>query len=662
MSTDDPVILNRTPFPFLVMDDSGPFSRLFEGKLLSDAETEVKRFFLIVQKDHYLLPERELFPLDNRGVEQIWQKAFSFYAGEKENVFTTLSRQIDQEGALHPFAPVFYCKSKGIFFSPPCPQCGSPLVLCTDDGLLARSGLQPYSNTLKRYLFCSACVPNGDFYVHHLEKVDSPDVKDWQTLVRDFALLVRSGKREAALPCLECQSSRICYGSGSQITMTVVPFSFYPFYMFIVEAPSVNGADFLSLISGASIEELEAQLKTKQQLGRIECLKGIHNKRLTGALLFQRGDERCFWEVLYLKLSLLSELVDAFLARETIYNDPNLSLSIDRIWIDFVTANDRLPVFWNFKLKFIDTIGAPLEPLFSPTASSFWRHYFLGLLWFRILLVNKRRNLSNIYQSLGNLGETILDPDFSFEHFLAEAKDPAFFPNSVFWDPEAYDLPVTNPLWENVLCLGLSLLREGMSPDPQWSKEKFFQHLEDLREEAKLQIFNKGPVAGEKTALQDGTDEAIRKLLIRIINKRRAESKPEKDGLDKTTILKQSDGETDDLLKETVFLSRKGAGEHSSSIGKTEMEESLPETIICPLQKSGSGSKNGALNQRSAPTEGQPCEVDFVSETILLKPVDPSVSPRSEDPGHARESTKELPGDDFLSETVVIEPSKKRKN
>jgi len=85
--SQDGSIPEKSPFPFLVISESDPFARLIEARFVTDAGSEIKRVFLLLQKDEYHLTRDELRPFNNQDVDQCWQKAFLFYSKKKPEWF-----------------------------------------------------------------------------------------------------------------------------------------------------------------------------------------------------------------------------------------------------------------------------------------------------------------------------------------------------------------------------------------------------------------------------------------------------------------------------------------------------------------------------------------------------------------------------------------------
>jgi len=611
--SQDSSILEKSPFPFLVISESDPFARLIEARFVTDAGSEIKRAFLLLQKDEYHLTRDELRPFNNQDIDQCWQKAFLFYSRKnQDNSAIIIADQVGEDGGLTPLQSLFFCKSKRIFFHPPCPVCGLPLQQCYDDDILTGLGFQRYSASLKRYLFCPSCFGSrgkSDFYVFSLESSDHSALKDRWDLIKDFGRLTEVRNRLNRFPCIDCSSRQECYGSDGLVASRIVPLSFYPFYMLIFEAASVNALDFLSLISGASFDDLESRLSEKQQLGRMSCLKFLKRNSLSATPFFFDKNKRYFLEVLYLKLSFLGELVQTIFSG---IDDPGFGLSVDSLWINLTDQSGLLPFFWNFKLKLINIVGNAVKPPFLPKLFPYSSSpHFLGIIWFYTLLVNKKQDISEVYVTLGEKIEKIVpSDDDSLESFLKNSSDGAFSPENIFWIPDGKSVSQDwVRLWEKSIGLGWSLLkiglRTGLMENSKWSKDKFQQELENLRKEVKDKLFSH-----ELNFVQtepEPENKAISDILAKIMEKWSIGLDAQKDELEKTVVASTVNREQFD---NTNVVSQDEYG--------------LEETVIlspADFRKEKSPSVQADENDMPA-TKGadQPEENDFISETVILSP------------------------------------------
>ncbi|WLE99150.1 MAG: hypothetical protein QTN59_09985 [Candidatus Electrothrix communis] len=243
---------SATPIaPFSFLDDGlDPLARLLQGAFVTDSGAVIKEVNLLLQRDRVACVEDTLPGLTNFEVEQYWRRSMKMRRARAPEHTLLLGMQIDGQGELLPFASLFYCKKKAIFFEPPCPACGQPLQLCRDDAQLRSVGLAPYSTGLCRYLFCPSCCQKTDPQVWYTleRKDDDPTiVHDARTLLQDFGGLGVGGPKSERLPCLSCQQHAVCYGPQQDVHTNIFILAFYPFYMLLMDRDSLDGFHFLTL-------------------------------------------------------------------------------------------------------------------------------------------------------------------------------------------------------------------------------------------------------------------------------------------------------------------------------------------------------------------------------------------------------------------------------
>jgi len=159
LRSEDPSAFEKGVNPFLIISESGPLARIIHGRFVTNAGSEIKRLFLVLQRDEYHIAKDELWPVFNPDIDQYWQKVFLLHSGQgQEGSMILLSDQVSDDGNLSSFLPLFFCKWRQVFFHPLCPMCGATLHQCYDDELLKGFGLQPYSTSTRRYLFCPSCL------------------------------------------------------------------------------------------------------------------------------------------------------------------------------------------------------------------------------------------------------------------------------------------------------------------------------------------------------------------------------------------------------------------------------------------------------------------------------------------------------------------------
>lgn len=700
---------HKTPgFPFIVVSDTDPLALIMEATVLSDAGANIKPVFLLTQKDEYYMVKDEIYPVTNHDIDRAWQHLFAFLKTRNENEAIFLFKdQLGSEGTLLPWSPLFFCQHRKEFFQPPCPTCGFPLEMNSDDDLLSGLGLQPYSTSLKRYLFCAHCYDTrgeSNFYVRVLTSSDPAILRDQQDLIGGFDQLVEDANPNASIPCLKCDDFKQCYETDELATTRIVPISFFPFYMLALPAPSVHFLDLLPLLAGADVDEPASRLGSEGQRGRLKYLTAFGKITSRKTHFFSNKDEKFFLEVLYLKLSLLGELSQIIFSGLNTFKFPDLGLSIDRIWAHVAEQCDMLPQYWNFKLQLL---GIGLDTAPTPSLSKLppsYGLYFLGSVWFYVLLVNAKQDVAEVYNEVAMAVNNIDAEDNAVsENLLEHLRSAVFSPRNIFWHPNQKTVHADwTTQWEGALSLGFFLLKHGMRPISKWSETEFWQKFEDLRDKIKNTLFGTEAQVARSSTVDD--KEAIHDILIKIGSKWRGDLEakfstsekgagdvaaqksgiaPERAGISEDLLTKETVilspanfGEkkrSDDNLDETILLKSEDGAKAETSDSASQVEEDLPETVIL--------DPNVSETQRSAPEEPRG---DDIPETVIISPrksvpaqrnTDPKRSAEEDSPGPAKKGpskkskkqrSEKKPvqmktNDDEIPETVIID-TKKLKN
>lgn len=654
----DPSVLEKFSFPFVQIKLSDPFTRLIQAQFVTDAGSEIKRVILLLQKDEYPLPEDALWPVTNQTIQECWQKALAFFSkSDQDDSIVILADQIRKDGRLTPWQSLFYCKTMKTFFHPPCPKCGLLLQQCYDDNLLTSLGLQPYSTSLKRYMFCPACFESqgkSDYFTFSGKDVTCSILKDRRDLIKDFGQLNEAMEKPDPFPCLSCPRHQECYGAQNLAVSRIVPFSFYPFFMFILKDGLVNAVDFISLISGRLPEDLESQLAQKKEVGRINCLKSLGPKDLNKTSFLFDKDQRYFLEVLYLKLSFLGELAQIIFSGSHSFHHPDFGFSLEKIWVKLSEQGSLLPIFWNFKVKHLGLGAITAKTPFLPKFTSFQHLHFLGTVWFFTLLVNSKQDISSVYEELGRAVESITSNDnTSFDSSINIEISDVYSPENIFWDPSGKTFNKSwQDYWIRSLGLGGSLLKASLIGDSKWSQDNFVKELDNLRRDIKNTLFEQdSSVAETDTASQD---KAIHAILSKL--------------LEKWSIT--HDDKKEDVIEETVYVSPTDREQLGQKEAVSQEHGNLQETIIL---------RPGDV-QKEIPSPAV-SKKEEIPETVYIasskKPSIPFTSPKKQSPKDIgakknankfepelqaavdlKKSEDESRKADFLDETVIVRQGK----
>lgn len=696
-------------FPFRVLNDSSPLASLIEADIITDSECKVQTVFLMVQKDEYRYQPNPLWPLTNLDIDASWREAFTYYIETgHHNGFIHIAglngnpRESSVPSGCYQsaFNSLFFCSFRRIFFHPPCPVCGSGLSLCKDDSLLSSQGLGPYSSTLRRYMFCPSCPPGmgGDgFFVSSSKASDPSGVRDRNGLISSWRYLLASGLASEEFPCASCPLREKCYGAENLSSIRIVPFSFFPFHMIILKAKTIRAVDFIPLLSGGRFDEIESRLFVENEPDRVVALRSLKHSVAKGELFLFFGKPGHFLEVLYLKLSLLYDLTEMLLKAPA---PLDIMSALDNLWVNIPDQNSLLPRFWNFRAGYTDIglVGAAAAgyPGSHPALIS----YFVGVIWFYVLLSNKSLPAPVIISELASLiGQNEGQP-YPFQG------NPLFGHKNIFWSPEMCGSDGFPPEWKGLWNRALEMAWTILTADRtggDWFSDILLVKLSALRIEIKTRLFEVGQ-APLVTVTTEEANRAIRKILNGIMqNAHRipstVESKPiaKVDNFEETvvssrdvenhfdqtqvmppdvTIPRKTVPVLEEPEAETVIIRPENKAEALNTAD--EMATVIlapphkPEPVSAPvgisgIPDSGNLEKTVVINNRihiaPAVTESNAAaeqKNDELCETILIPRKALSASLPPPVPPPLKEPPLPVEEDDLMSETIILHTPRKK--
>lgn len=647
--------------PFHLLADCGPFAHISKASIITDADNLIKSVVILKTSDVYSARADELWPVNNDEVDQLWQRAFSWYLKDADGSLSgmrliALREQFDDSGAVLPFGSLFYCTHRDVYFHPPCPFCGQNLQLCRDESLLSDFELKSYTASLTRYLYCPHCVRQSDqpeFYVCARESTDPPIVKGQKDLINSFGNLLVKSSTGIDFPCSDCDQSTICYGAENQLYSRIFSYSFYPFYLLMFEGDLLKASDFLALVAGRSLNEFKAAASTGTDFGiKADPAAGRQDIAQMPNYLFSPDNEKNFLEVLYLKLSFLGELMKMTMDQSGALANPDYALSIDRLWVNLADRDGLLPSLWHFRLSILDIAVAKSASPHLTKYPPFYSLYFLGHIWFFSLLVNHEQKVGQVQVVLEKIISELISARISITELLQQKEDqPIFRPENIYWHPDSKKIRSGwLRFWENALDLGGMLLVAGMNREVDWSNDVFRQSFQSLRDDIQAELL--GREIPDSEAVARGSDSEILTVLQGILRRWKDAHKTEKIIADE-----EEQGRTPSVV-DAVGI-KPGEDRDVSDAG-----EDMPDTVILTPDKL---KKNNVLfdqiedetviltpedRQRLAALDDRPKDEDIMMETVILR----SDNLKSGET-QGQQKSGEQPLDD-LPETVHLAPSK----
>jgi len=669
--------------PFTVIGESAPFSRILAAEICSDSGSCIRKVNLLLSKDAYMSID-DMPVLTNVDLDNAWQRVFE--QGSRLDSVIRLAGQVSDDQKFMPFEGMLYCKEKGVFFHLPCPNCGNSLELCRDDDILKDLGLPLYSASLMRYLHCPSCRDsNGETAVYAYKKhnYDPAFVRDAGLLIDDLM-----DNMPGTLPCSGCVNKDECCGNRALAHERIITFSFYPFYMIIKDAPTINACDFLGLISGASFDDMAQRLYDNRLLGRLMCLEQVRENAQACTPVFFQGDPRYFLELLYLKLTFLSQLCTMILSGIDDYRYPDLGSALERIWVKLENMDSGLPFFWNFRLVILESGEIPLSASDIPVPPPAYGAYYLGHLWFDVLTANHGNTGSVTDNKIRNtIREYIADINDQDRDSAVEGQGQTIDPAEIFLDQDVY--PIHQrwvDLWNRSLEPGWFLLKCAKRQLPDEPIDTIYARIDEIISEIKAELMGYTPVV-----IPDN-DEAIGNIIERIASSWPSlpvEAISDEDA-DKTIIQapavpsQDQAVEEEDLedFQETVILSSADINSMSPEQGCSDTDEQtlvpgktpglegeyIPETVIMKPQllddkedipetiilKPQNQQVHEEIDETVIMSAQPKNQVDDIPETVIIRKTGETGAAEQKKEGVDVHDDEE----DFLEETVILTPKK----
>lgn len=498
-------------YPFAMVDDSDPFTRVIRGSFLTDAGSRLKNVFLILQRDMYRQKETTFSTVTNRTIEAGWFRIpLLATTSDSADEFISLTADSCDNKIMKEFLPLLFCREKKLFMPLLCPSCARELELCRDDELLLKKGLHPYSTSARRYLYCPSCCSSeqNEFFVRERENADPLFLLDCMDLVHRLQLLAENGVDSSRFPCASCAERNTCFGSTNCVRNRLSPFSFFPFHLLIIEAPTLNALDFIALLSGATSGKLVEQLDRRAFPGRVSSLNAIDDTGAVKWTIFSQGDERAFPELLLLKLTLLEEVVGRIEAKE------HSSLQEERVWVYVPKVGKNLPRGWNFKLLFIDDL-TPVASVHEIEHNSAQARARIGMYFFQVLLSGMKVGGSSIAEAVS---QYLSDKSCTGDESETSGLKRLCVPVNIFLNSDGY---VINRLfvevWDKACAVGFELLDVARGTSVTCCTE-IHNSLLNLLEETRTLLFSTGQMKSESTASDRGDDPEKRAMIRRIVS------------------------------------------------------------------------------------------------------------------------------------------------
>ena len=195
------------------------------------------------------------------------------------------------------------------------------------------------------------------------------------------------------------------------------------------------------------------RLQAEGQWSRLNSIKNFTVPDSPKSLFFFNKGKNHFLEVLYLKLCLLGQLAQLVFEGLDKFKDPDLALSLDRIWVKVADQSEMTPLLWSFKLQFIGIGGDSNQLPFPYKSDQSHALSFLGASWLSVLFMNSRQDSSEINSEIENIINLSVSKDgLDLKSRFKIYQSHVFSPENIFWNPDQQngDEDITHFLTQSV--------------------------------------------------------------------------------------------------------------------------------------------------------------------------------------------------------------------
>ena len=337
--------------PFVILSDTGRFSRTFLARATIGTGTTLRYYALKIQRSSYRPYSSGIsqeFPT-NREVDEMWQRELTNLAASSgEN----LSQRLTLEEDRYQSRPIFFCKKTKQYFHPFCSTCFEGLTTCQEESLLRHWNLPSYEKSSERFLHCAKCATETSAVVYTL--IRNSELRpakgiDVRTRVDLFKDLSSAGEEQKSIfPCIEGE----CISLGEN---HVTPVSFHDFTMIPLELEQLQYDEWVDLVGGASWETVQKAIQEKSP-GRAIALSSLQDTLSRPFQWMHRKSSSDLFaiEVMRLKMSAFLQLCQGVQEFHKNTGAPHLSLDPANTMVTLPPGGPDFPARWNARTRLID--------------------------------------------------------------------------------------------------------------------------------------------------------------------------------------------------------------------------------------------------------------------------------------------------------------------
>ena len=357
------ISLEHVPDPFVGISREDPVARWFAGVLKTDLGQVLFPVAVRILRD--TISDAGDDSLSNTKIEELWKQEhkLSGCVSEYRSSCYSFSFLERPDGSVRKSLPLLFCKRKRLFFSAVCPHCGKRLTECREDDLLNQVSLKLFSGSLRRYLYCPECSPEGRFRPAFFAKEllesekNNPYVTDRFGLMSLWSKVHAHESAKGLFPCVSCESYAGCFPEELQLGDAVkllYPFSFYNFFVAIRKYAPFSLEHASDLVGGMPVGELEEIMENaRDEIGVRSSRKLL---KLAGSRSFYfsspgNSSKVSASEVFDLKLNLYCQVLRLIASAWNVTRAPLIGIGPGNFAAGMAGDNPGIPVFWEFKIE-----------------------------------------------------------------------------------------------------------------------------------------------------------------------------------------------------------------------------------------------------------------------------------------------------------------------
>jgi hypothetical protein len=426
--------------------------------------------------------------------------------------------------------------------------------------------------------------------------------------------------------------------------------------MDLFRAPRLNAHDYLRRITEAASGSFGKAAPTQLSAGNSGKFGPATKLKSKERPFFQNKGEPLSAEILYLKLHLLETLAAELLPQGERLAHPQISQTLDRVWLRANHQLSHVPYFWRFSLDWLEPATTPI-PTDAPQSGMAYCLNALALIW------------QSVFEFDENQGRKK----------RKNSADEAGSPESEAGGPHRKTASTTGPptsSWQKKIIQEAMQIGKGFSQAARGEipadSSAFLDPIKRLKNRLWERIFNPAPPSAQPEAFPAELQAALHRIadrweenLAEISFTPGATESVEESSPAEEESIQVDDDEDDEFITETIVMSapedtarlemegeRQPAPEAASdeSTPPPESEDSLAETVA--LRKdSGKPLDSEESLQEAAPEAPVPKE-ETLAETAILKDGKGTASDSQPTTPRSLDSPPQEEPD--LAETVVL--------